>query len=295
MNVAVIGANGQLGSDVCSVLALAGHTVYPLTHQHIEIASSDSVEITLSSLAPDFIVNTAAAHHVDNCEADPAGSFIVNAVGARNLANFAAEADICLAHVSTDYVFDGEKRSPYLETDAPNPLNVYGASKLAGERSIQALAPRHFVLRVSGLYGNAPCRAKGGMNFVEKMLKLAQDGAHIRVVDDEFTTPTPTIDIARQLVVLMESTAYGLYHATAESSCSWYEFAQAIFDISGLHPSIESTAATDAPGKARRPKYSVLENAALKKHGLNVFNHWRIGLEKYISKRAMQRTATLAS
>lgn len=294
MRIAVIGSNGQLGTDVCRAFRTAGEDVFPLTHSDIEIGSQLSVHAALQPITPNLIVNTAAAHNVDNCEADPAGAFAVNAIGVRNLALFARDTGACLAHISTDYVFNGRKTTPYSEFDLALPLNVYGTSKLAGEQFVQALAPRHFILRVSGLYGLSPCRAKGGLNFIERMLKLAAEGAQIRVVADEYTAPTHTEEIARQLVSLAATRDYGLYHATAEGSCSWYEFASAIFELARVDVSLERCASGDFPVKAVRPKYSVLENFALKRLGLNTFTHWRNGLETYLSQRYSQSTAALA-
>ena len=173
-----------------------------------------------------MIVNTAAMHHVDKCEQDPTRAFAVNGLGAKNLALAAKELGATLMHISTDYVFDGEKAAPYVETDAPRPLNAYGNSKLSGEYFVRGTAPQHFVLRTSAIYGKSPCRAKGGLNFIELMLKLARERGEVKVVDDEIVSPTSTRDIARQTVALSRSNAYGLYHATAESSCSWYAFAK---------------------------------------------------------------------
>jgi len=234
MKVAVLGANGQLGSDVCAAFRHAGDTVLELTHAEVELRSSDSVEAALSTHAPDFVVNTAAMHHVEKCEADPIAAFSVNAVGARNVAVWANRAGAKVAYVSTDYVFDGEKSSPYVETDVASPLNAYGITKLGGEHFTAAAAERYFVLRVSAIYGLRPCRAKGGLNFVELMLKLSRERDGLRVVDNEFVTPTPTVQIAEQLVALSKSEAYGLFHATPEGSCSWYEFAHEIFRASDV-------------------------------------------------------------
>ncbi|HEX6880000.1 MAG TPA: dTDP-4-dehydrorhamnose reductase [Terriglobales bacterium] len=294
-NVAVIGANGQLGVDVCHAFRIAGCEVFPLTHSEIEVTSAGSVHSALAPIAPDLIVNTSAMHHVDNCENNPALAFAVNAIGARNIALFANTIGSALAHISTDYVFDGEKLSPYIETDTPLPLNVYGNSKLAAETFVRSIANCHFVVRVSAIYGFAPCRGKQGMNFVERMLYLANNNAPIRVVDDEFVTPTPTEQVAIQLVALCNSRAYGLYHATCEGSCSWFEFARAIFDITGLKPNLDrtrTTSRTDGSGHSvRRPKYSVLENAALKRLRLNRFTDWRIGLEEFLNRRNCIRAA----
>ncbi len=286
MRVAVLGANGQLGSDVCAAFRRRGDTVLELTHEDVELSSSPSVESVLSTQAPEFIVNTAAMHHVEKCEADPMTAFSVNAVGARNVATWAKKAGAKVAYVSTDYVFDGGKNSPYVETDAAAPLNAYGITKLAGEHFTAATTEKHFVIRVSAIYGLRPCRAKGGLNFVELMLKLSKERDFLRVVDDEFVTPTPTFKIAEQLVALSTSDAYGLYHATAEGSCSWYEFAYEIFRACDIRVDLQKAAPGEFPAKVQRPKYSVLENRALKTAGLNVFTDWRESLSAYLEARS---------
>jgi dTDP-4-dehydrorhamnose reductase len=291
MRVAVIGGNGQLGSDVCRIYRQSGHDVRSLTHADIDVTNELSVEVALESLHPELIVNAAAMHHVERCESDPATAFSVNAIGARNVARFAAHTGACLAHVSTDYVFDGNKRDAYLETDLPIPRSVYGTTKLAGEHFIRAIAASHFIVRVSAIYGTSPCRGKSGLNFVERMLNLASDGAAIKVVGDEFITPTPTEQIAQQLLILTQTQKYGLYHATCEGSCSWYDFARAIFDSAGVKANLEMAAPGEFPVRVERPKYSVLENFALKREGLNIFTDWRTGLVRFMATRDSRRVA----
>jgi dTDP-4-dehydrorhamnose reductase len=286
MKVAVLGANGQLGSDVSAAFAQNGDEVVALTHADVELTSAPSVDEALSATNADFIVNTAAMHHVEKCEADPAAAFAANAIGARNVADWAKKAGAAVAYISTDYVFDGSKNSPYVESDAASPLNAYGITKLAGEHYTAATCPKHFVLRVSAIYGLRPCRAKGGLNFVELMLKLSRERDKLRVVDDEFVTPTPTVQIAQQLVALSRSKEYGLYHGTAEGSCSWYEFAGEIFRATGTTVRLEKADPGEFPAKVQRPKYSVLENRGLKATQINVFTDWRQGLADYLHSRA---------
>jgi dTDP-4-dehydrorhamnose reductase len=285
MKVAVIGANGQLGSEIVKAFAEAGASVKGFDHASLEISSLPAVESSLRALEPDVVLNTAAFHQVEKCEADPALSFAVNGVGARNLAQVTDSLGAKVVHISTDYVFDGKKQVPYTEQDAAAPLNVYGNTKLAGEFFVRSSNPRHFVVRVSAIYGINPCRAKGGLNFVELMLKLSREREELRVVDDEFVTPTTVTEIARQLVVLSGTGEYGLYHATAEGSCSWFEFARTIFDLTGTRVRLERARPGEFPAKVARPKYSVLENASLKARGLNRFTHWKNGLEDYLERR----------
>jgi dTDP-4-dehydrorhamnose reductase len=285
MKIAVIGASGQLGVDVANAFNANGDEVLPLAHSDIELSDADSISNRLKERSPQVIVNTAAMHHVENCEREPQKAFAVNGIGARYLAFAARELGAVLMHISTDYVFDGAKGSPYVETDAPMPLNVYGNTKLSGEYFVRATADKHFVVRTSAIYGKSPCRAKGGLNFVELMLKLAKERDVLRVVDSEMVTPTPTAEIARQLVTLSRSNAYGLYHATAEGSCSWYQFAREIFALTNTKVNLQVAGPNEFPAKVPRPKYSVLENCELKKRSLNVFKPWQQGLVEYLSSR----------
>lgn len=283
MKIAVVGSNGQLGTEVVRAFRNNGDDVYPLTHSDIELSSMESVVSRMKSLQPQVVINTAAMHHVENCEREPEKAFSVNAVGARNLATVAREGDAILMHVSTDYVFDGAKERPYEESDSPNPLSVYGNTKLSGEYFVRSTADKHFVLRTSAIYGRSPCRAKGGLNFIELMLKLARERGEVRVVDNEIVTPTSVVDLARQMVVLSQCDFYGLYHATAEGSCSWHDFAREIFALTSTKVDLQVAGPNEFPAKVPRPKYSVLENCGLKTHKVNVFRQWKEGLREYLS------------
>ena len=284
MKVAVIGANGQLGTEIVAETASGGDEVVAFTHAEIDIASPESIRNAVCPAAPSVIVNTAAMHHVENCEKDPRRAYEVNALGARNLAVVARELDAKLIHISTDYVFDGSKAQPYVEDDTALPLNVYGNTKLAGEAFIRAVGNKYFILRTSALYGKNPCRAKAGRNFVELMLKFAKERDEVRVVNDETVSPTSTAELAKQIVLLCRTDCYGLYHATSEGSCSWYEFAKAIFEIMDVSVNLKIAAVNEFPMKVPRPKYSVLENAKLKAEGLNSFEAWQEGLRAYLSR-----------
>ena len=285
MRVAVLGANGQLGQDVVAAYVAAGDEVFALTHQDVMVESLDSVTQALQRVHPDVVVNTAAFHNVERCETEPDPAFAVNALGARNAARASAALEAKLVQISTDYVFDGAKGAPYVEEDLPRPLNVYANTKLSGEYFVRGANPRHFVMRVSAIYGLHPCRAKGGLNFVETMLKLARERDRLRVVNDEFVSPTSTVDAARQVVTLSRTDEYGLYHATAEGGCSWYEFAQTIFELSGTRVVLEPALPGEFSTKVTRPKYSVLENHALQRKSLNLFSHWKDGLKAYLAAR----------
>jgi dTDP-4-dehydrorhamnose reductase len=283
MKIVVVGGNGQLGSDVVRAFADNGDEVFALSHADIEIGERESVTNKLRDLQPAIVINTAAMHHVENCEAQPDKAFAINGLGVRNLAMGVRAAGAVLMHVSTDYVFDGRKDTPYEEGDLPQPLSVYGNTKLAGEYFVRSILDKHFVLRTSAIYGKSPCRAKGGLNFIQLMLKLAKERDEVRVVDCEYVTPTATPELARQMVVLSRCEAYGLYHATAEGACSWFEFAREIFALTNTKVNLKVAGPNEFPAKVPRPKYSVLENRGLKLLGLNAFSPWQDGLRDYLN------------
>jgi dTDP-4-dehydrorhamnose reductase len=284
MKVGVIGANGQLGCDVCEAFLEHGNEVIQLNHDVLDITDFNSLKSKLKLTKLQIVINTAAMHNVEACEAAPDKAFQVNGIGAMNLAKLSNEFDFTLFHVSTDYVFDGSKKSPYIETDLPLPLNVYGNTKLAGEYFIRSTAKKHFVVRVSGLYGTNPCRAKDGTNFVKTMLRLAKERTEVRVVDDEILTPTYTKDIAKQIVALSGVDRYGLYHVTANGGCSWYKFATKIFEFSGSKVKLSIADPNEFKAKIARPKYSVLGHGALKAINLDKMPQWEDGLKRYLEE-----------
>ena len=283
MRIVVIGANGQLGSEIGEWLE-GKCTLLPLTHQQITIEKLDQSRELLTELKPDIVINTAAFHHVPRCEQNPDLAFAVNALGARNLADITADLNCRLVHFSTDYVFDGRKQSPYTEQDLPNPLNVYAISKLAGEHFIQNYCEKYFILRISGIYGKVPCRAKGG-NFIMTMIKAARERDVVKVVDDEILTPTSVEEIARHTAELMSSDAYGLYHMTCQGACSWYEFAVEIFRNLKLKTPLQACRHTDFPMEVKRPLYSVLENKNLQALQMDNFVDWQQALRIFLDKQ----------
>jgi dTDP-4-dehydrorhamnose reductase len=283
MKVAVIGADGQLGMDILE--SLQHLDPIPLIFPSVDITKRQEIQSILDEHRPDWIVNSAAWTHVDRCEEEDAGAFEVNALGARYVAEAGESLCAKLIYISTDYVFDGRKKQPYIETDPPAPLNVYGLSKLAGEHFTSYSCSRHYILRTSGLYGLNTCWGKG-TNFVDKMLELGEKNESLKVVEDEVLTPTFTQDLAQQIRVLIEAPPpAGIYHATNEGECSWFDFASEIFSISGMDVRVERTSAAEWKAPARRPSYSVLENRALKQTGLNTFPHWRDALARFLEKR----------
>ncbi len=302
MKVLVTGASGQLGSALCSVLADDSHVI-PATRAEFDITDLAATRDFIRGTAPHVVIHPAAYTDVDGCEADKKKAFLVNAIGARNVAIAAHEMGAKLVFISTDYVFDGKKESPYLEYDPPNPLSVYGWSKLMGERMVMQQNPRSFILRISWLYG------ANGRNFVKTMLSLARTKEHLQVVNDQRGTPTFAGDVARQIRALIQTGSYGLYHCTSQGSCTWYEFALEIFRCAGykaepglsgaihLVPnpqglksdpqsarSITLTPVTTEqfPRPAKRPQNSVLENFMLKIQGLDIMPHWKDALRKFM-------------
>jgi dTDP-4-dehydrorhamnose reductase len=283
MKVVLIGANGQLGTDLHRVLQNRGVTVIPTTHRELDIRDAAQVSEAVAKTQPDVVVNTAAFHKVEECETRPALAFEVNALAARNLAQTCSRAGCALVHFSTDYVFGGKQREPYSEEDLPHPLSVYGASKLAGEHLIAAACERHLIIRTCGLYGVAGSSGKGG-NFVETMLKKAAQGVPIKVVNDQVLTPTFTADLAETVCQLIQMKAFGLYHVTAEGQCSWYEFARAIFELEKLTVDLTPVSTAEFPSPVARPAYSVLSKQKLRSLGLSM-PPWQEGLVRYLSAR----------
>ena len=284
--VALVGANGQLGCDLQRAWAerCPSDTLVTLGHTAIEVGDGASVCAALQGARPDLVINTSAFHKVDVVEDDVPRAFEVNAIGARNLALVCRDLEAVLVHLSTDYVFSGDRARPYREDDGVDPVNTYGVSKAAGEMLIRYLWPRHFIVRSSGLYGVAGSSGKGG-NFVELMLKLGSEGRPIRVVNDQVLTPTATRALARQVAALCGTTSFGTYHATCQGQCSWYEFAVEIFRQTKMSVSLSPQTTMESGAKARRPSFSVLDNARLREIGLDIMPPWQDALAGYLRER----------
>jgi len=279
MRVAVIGASGQLGSDLVKVF----EDVIPLTHKDIEVTDLSSCEI-LKELKPDIVINTAAYHKTDECEENPEKTFLVNSVGARNVALICREIGAIDVYISTDYVFDGSKEEPYTEDDIPNPINVYGVSKYAGEILTRYICDKHYIIRVSSLFGVVGASGKGG-NFVETMIKRAKAGDELNVVNDITMSPTYTKDAAIAIKkIIFYKLPYGIYHVTNDGSCTWYEFAKAIFEITGIDAKLNPITSDKFPTKAKRPKNSALSIEKIKSYGINM-RHWKDALKDYLKEK----------
>jgi dTDP-4-dehydrorhamnose reductase len=284
--VSIIGSDGQLGFDLVREFAAAGHDVTAWTHADIEITDGLSIDRAFDGASPEIVVNTAALN-VEASELDPPKAFAVNALGARELARAAATRGARLLSFSTDYVFDGLKGAEYVEDDQTAPLNVYGVSKLAGEQFVLEGSPDNLVIRSSGLYGENGCKAKKGLNFVTMMLGLAAERDTLSVVEDEALSPTFTRDLAKQTVAAEAGGATGVVHATAHGRASWFEFASAIFELSGVEIDVQPTTSAEfAKGSSNpihRPADTSLENASLSAAGLEQMRPWREALDDYLT------------
>ena len=285
MRTLVIGSSGQLGQDLMRVL---GDDAVGLTHTDIDVTDGVGVSRILREQHPDWVINTAAFHRVDDCELNPTLAFAINATGAGNVARAAEEIDAGVVFYSTDYVFGGEGRprhDPHTESSLPDPYNVYGISKLAGERMVMNANPRHLVIRSAGLYGTATSRK--GWTFPELMVTKGRNDGWVKVVTDQALSPTYTHDLAATTKALMEHEARGLFHLTNEGECSWFEFAQATFDITGITVNMEPTTTITGERRARRPPYSALTTERLAETGVPLMRHWREALEHYLNAKGL--------
>jgi len=277
VKVLVFGASGMLGQDFLRAARLANHEVTGLAHRDADITDPTAVARAVESHAPEALVNCAAFTDVDGAEHESGEAMRVNADGARNVARAAAEVGASVVYPSSDYVFDGAKDSPYVESDEPMPLSSYGTSKLAGEVDTAAVNPRHFIVRSSWLFG------LGGRNFVETMLELGADQDQVLVVRDQTGSPTYTAHLAEGLVRLISTDAYGLHHMAAGGQCTWYDFAVEIFERAGVDCTVMSATTADLARPASRPAYSVL---GTQYEDAIHLPDWQDGLRGYLAERA---------
>lgn len=284
----VIGAAGQVGSDLMRLAAARpSWRTIGARRQDLDITDHDRAARTLEQWAPSVIINTAAYHRVDDCEDQAALAFRVNAAAVLNLARISERLGALLVHLGTDYVFGTEvsRTTPYSEDDRTGPVNVYGASKLAGETLIRAYCRKHLIVRSAGIYGHASGPRTAGKSFVEIMLDRAAQGSVLRVVDDQRTAPTYSADLAQAILQLVDDQALGVYHLTNEGECTWHEFAMEIFRQTGLSPDLQRTTSTGYAARARRPHYSVLKNRRWKQGGYRPLRPWAEALADYLAQR----------
>ncbi len=288
--VALFGSAGQLGQELAKVFKEAGYAVTGFAHSGVDISDAESVAAAVTQLEPALVINAAAYNQVDRAEEDPLAAMKVNGLAVGNLARASRVVDAKLIHYSTDYVFDGETGRPYREEDPTHPLGAYAISKLTGELFAQAYLKDPLVIRTCGVYGPAAIGTTRG-NFVEGMLRAAEQGKPLRVVEDHVASPTFAPALARRTLDLVEKGASGTFHIGGGAPVSWYEWARMIFAARGLEPELKPTNGKDYRTPARRPKYSALSNAKMESLGIAPMPKLEVALEEYFRGRAEYITA----
>ncbi len=282
MVILVTGANGQLGQSLQWMASK-----YPEVHfvfcssTDLDITNLDHCDSVFTEIQPNYCINTAAYTAVDKAESEPEKAHLINVVGAQNLAEVCKKHQTTLLHLSTDFVFDGDKNAPYTEEDIPNPTGVYGQTKLEGERAIQSVLEAYYIIRTPWVY------SQFGNNFMKTMLRLASERDSISVVNDQIGTPTNALDLAEALIKIIltdiqqpTTDNFGIYHFSNEGSCSWYDFAKMIFEINNIRINLQTIPTSSFPTPARRPKYSVLDKTKIKAvFGVEI-NNWEQSIEK---------------
>jgi dTDP-4-dehydrorhamnose reductase len=292
--IALLGANGQLGYDIARVGRANDLDLTPLSHEQIEVTNLDSVRDALERVQPTVVINSAAFHQVDRCEDDPGQAFQVNSLGAFNVARQTNALGAHCVYVSTDYVFPGDKppskdgvttaADSYVEADKPLPLNVYGASKWAGEQLTIAAQPKALIVRVASLFGVAGASGKG-RNFIETILKNAREDAPLQVVNDQFMTPTYTADAAIAILRLVEMNATGVVHVTNSGACTWFDLASKALELAGIAGTVQPVSAHNYPSKAERPANSALNTSLLTRLMGNAMRRWEDALHAYLREK----------
>jgi dTDP-4-dehydrorhamnose reductase len=279
VKVLITGGGGQLASDL---QALFGDSARSLSHAELDVADPDALARAIDGAAPDVVINCAAFHNLDVCEAEPDQAWAVNVRAVREMALRAPR----LVHLSTNYVFDGRREDPYGEDDVPAPRSVYAITKLAGEHAALAYGSRALVVRAAGLYGLHGSVSKGG-NFVQRMLARGRETGALKMVADQRLQPTFTADLATAIVDALERDVDGVVHLTASDACSWHEFTVAIMELAGLDVPVEAVATTIAPGGVDRPLNGVLARPRADALALPALRPWREGLEDYMTRAGL--------
>ncbi|MCX8064413.1 MAG: dTDP-4-dehydrorhamnose reductase [Candidatus Hydrogenedentes bacterium] len=278
MLVYIFGSKGQLGRELVEVFQ-GEYQVEGFDLPEFDITNPSMVYSLLGKEAPDLVINSAAYTNVDKAEEEIDQAFLVNEVGARLIADLANQWKAPVVYYSTDYIFDGMQRRPYKESDVPNPLNVYGQTKLAGERATKVANPKHYILRTAWLYGF------GGNNFIEKMISLVQTREKVEVSEDEIGSPTYAFDLAQITKEIVKTQAYGVYHAVNSGECSRYSLIKEAFSLLKIEIPIEPCSRTKFSLPAKRPAYSVLDNSKLSNILGRQIRSWSEALRDYISRR----------
>jgi dTDP-4-dehydrorhamnose reductase len=282
--IVVFGSSGQLGVELCAELKRRGYEVRGFERAALDICDREKVERTLAEIEPLAVFNSAAYNQVDVAENEPLASYEANALGVRNIALACRQSDARLIHFSTDYVFDGKLGRPYVETDPTHPLGAYAVSKLAGELYAQAYLARPIIVRTSGVFGPGGLRTARG-NFPELMLRLAREGKPIRVVEDHIASPTFAPALAARSIDLFESNLDSVFHVGGGQPVSWFDFARLIFEKAGVTANLTPTNEREYRTAANRPKYSALENARMRVHGIAPMPPLAEAVETYLASR----------
>lgn len=277
MRVLVTGANGQLGYDVVQHLNELGIEHLGVDRNVLDITNQDAVSKILTSYGPDVVIHCAAYTAVDKAENDRENCYAVNVLGTRYIAEVCQNIDAKMVYISTDYVFDGEGIEPFKETDQPNPINYYGQTKYEGELEVQKLLKKYYIVRISWVFGNH------GSNFVKTMLRLGKEKKEVSVVCDQIGSPTYTPDLAKLLVEMIQTDKYGIYHATNEGYCSWYEFACEIFKQAGMDVKVKPIRTSQYPTLARRPLNSRISKQKLDNQRLKRLTSWENALITFLT------------
>lgn len=275
MKIALTGADGMLGSDISRVFSDVELTAFTL--RDFDITDIDKTRSVIKQIKPDYLIHTAAYTNVDGSEHEPEKAYLVNGIGARNVTMACEEIRCPVIYISSDYVFDGDKKGPYDEWDFPDPVNQYGLSKLLGEKFVASLTNRYYIVRTSWLFG------KNGKNFVDTISRLLLERKEIDVVNDQTGSPTYTYDLACKLKELI-GRGYGTYHISNSSHCSWYEFAIEIARLRSSNTEVKPTTSDKFKLPARRPAFSVLNNTMLRLEGIRELRPWKEALKDYLSQ-----------
>ena len=276
MKVLVTGVNGQLGYDVVKELEKRGHQAVGVDREQMDLTSKEQIKECIENVNPEAIIHCAAYTAVDKAEDEEELCRRVNAIATKDIAECAKKLDIPMIYISTDYVFDGTKDGEYTEEDIPNPINVYGKTKYEGEVYVQELLEKYYIVRISWVFG------ENGNNFIDTMLRLAKDRDEINVINDQVGSPTYTKDLAPLLVDMIETDKYGVYHATNEGYCTWYEFAKEIFRIAEIDIKVNPITTKEYPTKAVRPMNSKMSKEKIITNNFNKLRLWKDSLREYI-------------
>lgn len=277
MKVLVTGVKGQLGYDVVKDLKKRGHEPIGVDREEMDLMNNDAIREFIMNTRPEAIIHCAAYTAVDKAEEEVEVCYQVNAEATKVIAECAKELDITLIYISTDYVFDGTKEGDYVETDLPNPINVYGASKLLGEQYVQQLLEKYYIVRISWVFG------ENGNNFIKTMRRLGSERDELNIIHDQVGSPTYTADLAPLLVDMMETNNYGIYHATNEGTCSWFEFANEIFKQSNIEVKTNPITTDQYPTAAKRPMNSRMSKDKLTEFGFALLPSWEEALNNYLN------------